>query len=248
MMTPLAPADLMVEVSEGGGALGHFVVARMRVGGQTEAGEAHPGGRLVAGPLLDDAARSKLWEVLAGIDVQGLGCTPGNITRSLEVTARGRTARACSAFGNTPRVDELIDRVAPFLAGARAAFRDTPPPLPPPPALLWIEVQRGQVRYRVAHVAPGLALDEEQRLGTVALDDAGLAAVWQRLVRGGILGELSHEKRGDVFVSGAPYRCAAHATSLRVRIGVGADAVVRHGCEAPADLVDDVARLASPRH
>ncbi len=243
--SPAIPDDLQIRVGTGGGITGATRTVRLDPDGALIVEFDTVGRAAIEVPAgrLDDDARREAWAALDGVDVAALGCTPGNMTDHLEVRRGGVTQRACAWMDTgPPAFRSLFDRLERIVAAPAAGVRPPPPPLPPMPAMLWMEVDAGAARVRVAR--EGAVVPPRLAEGVALMPDAVMEPLWRSVFSAQFYSGASIEDRDGQVLPGAPFPCPAGDRAVRVGSGTEAAYEVRSRCTegdaAMADLADAV--------
>ena len=115
------PADLEVVIGQGGGVTGAWTGHRLHRDGTVERWAAAPGADRAFEPAgaLEVGAVADVWRDLEAVTRSDEVRAPGNLSRTLEITADGRTRRSTWEPGAHAPLDDAWTRVAARLASAR---------------------------------------------------------------------------------------------------------------------------------
>lgn len=240
----------MVSVGSGGGAAANWRTVRLQGDGTLVVEFATlgvPDAEVSAGRLGASVAR-EAWTLLQGDAFGRLGCEPGNMTDEVEFRAAGRTQRACAPMGSgSPEFRRIHDEIARLIAMPAAGVHAPPPPIPPLPALLILEVQRASGRVRVAR--EGSSLPTALAAGAQRVADALIEPPWHAVFESRFYSGASIEDRDGVLVPGAPFACGKDV-SVRVTTGADGSWETRQRCvegDAAITALADAITLAASR-
>ena len=116
------PSDLEVVTGQGGGFAGSWSGYVLRADGSVQRWTSQPGAARVMEPVgvLEGAAVAAIWSRLEA-DALGLEADePGNLSRALEVVARGQAHRLTWEATARPDLDALWGDLTTTLAAARS--------------------------------------------------------------------------------------------------------------------------------